>query len=113
MVADDTLELGLYELSTSDHQSTKLVSGVSTFGVYFAPDGKSLLYAVVSKGSGTIYRQPWSNGKLTGPAQVAFRIPFAFSLSYSGNGYDFARDLSVIVYTRPGGQQDLYSLTPH
>ena len=29
----------------------------------------------------------------------------------SGNAYDFSRDLSTIVYARPGGQQDLYLLS--
>jgi hypothetical protein len=47
---------------------------------------------------------------VTGSSQVAYKVPFAFSLSYGGNGYDFSRDLSTIVYARPGGQQDLYSL---
>jgi serine/threonine protein kinase len=102
--------LGFYELSTSDYKCTKLVSDVTTFGNFFAPDGRSFLYAVVAKGSGTIYRQPWSDGRVTGSSQVAYKVPFAFSLSYGGNGYDFSRDLSTIVYARPGGQQDLYSL---
>jgi serine/threonine protein kinase/Tol biopolymer transport system component len=103
--------IGIYEFSIGSSKCTELLPDVTTYGAYFTPDGKSLLYAVVSKGSGTIYRQPWSNGKLIGPPQVAYKLPFAFSLGYSGNGYDFARDLSAIVYTRPGGQQDLYSLS--
>jgi hypothetical protein len=33
-------------------------------------------------------------------------------LNYSGgNGSDFSRDLSTIVYARPGGHADLYRLT--
>jgi serine/threonine protein kinase len=106
----ETRSTGIFDLSTTDYKCTKLADA-TTFGGFFAPDGKSFLYAVVSKGSGTIYRQPWSDGKLTGPVQLAYKIPFAFSLSYGGNAYDFARDLSTIVYARPGGQQDLYSLT--
>jgi hypothetical protein len=39
-------------------------------------------------------------------------VPFAFSLTYySGNAYDFSRDLSTIVYARPGGHADLYLLS--
>jgi hypothetical protein len=38
------------------------------------------------------------------------KVPFAFSLFYFGNSYDFSRDLSTIVYARPGGQADLYWL---
>ena len=104
--------LGIYELSVADNKCTKLVSNVSTLGILFAPDDKSFLYAVAARGFATIYRQPWSDGKLTGPAQVAFKVPFAFSINYAnGNGYDFSRDLSTIVYVRPGGQQDVYLLT--
>jgi Tol biopolymer transport system component/predicted Ser/Thr protein kinase len=104
-------ELGFYEVSTSDNKCTKLVSDVTTFINYFATDGKAILYAVTSKGNATIYRQPWSDGKINGAAQVAYQVPFTFSLSYSGNGYDFSRDLSTVVYARPGGQQDLYLLS--
>jgi hypothetical protein len=81
-----------------------------TFTALFAPDGKSFLYAVASREEMTIYRQHWRDGKLTGPVQVALKLPFAFSLNFSGNGYDFTRDLSSIVYSRPGGQHDLYFL---
>jgi serine/threonine protein kinase/Tol biopolymer transport system component len=102
---------GIDQLSLSDNKCAALVPGVSTFGVLFAPDAKSFLYAVASRGEMTIYRQPWRDGKLAGPAQVALKLPFAFSLSFSGNGYDFTRDLSTFVYSRPGGQHDLYFLS--
>jgi hypothetical protein len=58
-----------------------------------------------------IYRQPWRDGKLVGAAQVALKVPFVFPLVYHGNAYDFSRDLSTIVYARPGGHADLYLLT--
>jgi len=103
--------IGLYQLSLADNKCTKLLPDVVTFGVVFAPDQKSFLYAVASRGAVTIYRQPWKDGKLTGPLQVAYKVPFAFSISYGGNGYDFSRDLSTIIYARPGGQQDLYLLS--
>ena len=55
-----------------------------------------------------IYRQPWRDGKLTGPAQPAVKLPFTFRQGYAGNAYDFSKDLSTVVYARPNGQADLY-----
>jgi Tol biopolymer transport system component/predicted Ser/Thr protein kinase len=102
---------GISEISTADNACTKLAE-VATFGVTLSPDQKSLLYAVSARNSVTIYRQPWRDGKISGPAQVAYTVPFGFPIYSGGNGYDFSRDLSVIVYARPGGQQDLYLLSP-
>jgi hypothetical protein len=42
---------------------------------------------------------------------VVLKVPFAFSLSYDTNASDFSRDLSAIVYSRPGGNADLYLLS--
>jgi hypothetical protein len=40
------------------------------------------------------------------------KVPFAFPSDYrNGNAYDFSRDLSTIVYARPGGHPDLYLLS--
>jgi serine/threonine protein kinase len=102
---------GIYEASISDRKCTLLLPDAVTFGAIFARDGKSFLYAVASRGEVTIYRQPWRDGKLIGAAQVALRVPFAFPLNYGGNAYDFSRDLSTIVYARPGGHADLYLLS--
>jgi Tol biopolymer transport system component len=105
-------KIGVSEFSLTDKKCTQLLPGVSTFNAVFAADNKSFLYAVASRGEVTIHRQPWRDGKLAGPDQIALKVPFAFSLSYSGNGYDFSRDLSTVVYARPGGQADLYLLSP-
>ena len=102
---------GIYEVSISDRKCTFLLPGVVTIDVYFAGDGKSFLYAVASRGEVTIYRQPWRDGKNIGAPQVALKVPFAFPLDYNGNAYDFSRDLSTIVYARPGGHADLYLLS--
>ena len=60
----------------------------------------------------SFYRQPWSDGELIGMPQVALKVPFAFPLEYlGGNACDFSRDLSTIVYARPGGEADLYLLS--
>jgi hypothetical protein len=103
---------GIYEVSISERKCVSLLSGVVTFNTTFARDGKSFLYAVASRGEVTIYRQPWKDGKAIGAPQVALKVPFAFPLTYAGgNAYDFSRDLSTIVYARPGGHADLYLLS--
>ncbi len=105
-------KIGIYEVSISDSKCISLLPGVLTFSAIFARDGKSFLYAVASHSEVTIYRQPWRDGKTIGAPQVALKVPFAFPLAYAGgNAYDFSRDLSTIVYARPGGHQDLYLLS--
>jgi hypothetical protein len=79
--------------------------------VHFSSDGKAILYILASRGETTIYRQPWHDGKLTGPAQPAVKLPFAFHQGYNGAAYDFSKDLSSVVYARPGGYADLYLLS--
>jgi serine/threonine protein kinase/Tol biopolymer transport system component len=101
---------GIYEVSISDRKCTLLVP-VVTSGVTSARDGKSFLYGIASRGEVTIYRQPWNDGKVIGTPQVALKVPFSFSPIYQGNAYDFSRDLSTIVYARPGGHADLYLLS--
>ena len=102
---------GIYEVSISDRKCISLLPGVATFSTTFARDGKSFLYAAASRSEVTIYRQPWKDGKIIGTPQVALKVPFAFPLVYGGNAYDFSRDLSTIVYARPGGHADLYLLS--
>jgi Tol biopolymer transport system component len=103
---------GVYEVSTTDGKCIPLLPGVATETAVFDLEGKSFLYALASRGEVTIYRQPWKDGKLIGDAQVAFRVPFTFSMDYGyANAYDFSRDLSTIVYARPSGHADLYLLS--
>jgi serine/threonine protein kinase/Tol biopolymer transport system component len=108
---DSGEKTGIFEVSTSDRKCIPLLPGVVTESAVFAPDSKSFLYAVVARGEATIYRQPWRDGKTIGAPQVALKVPFAFPLAYNGNAYDFSRDLSTIVYARPGGHADLYLLS--
>ena len=79
--------------------------------VRFARDGKSFLYPVASRSDVTFYRQAWRDGQLIGKPEIALKLPFAFHQVYQGSAYDFSRDLSTIVYARPGGQADLYFLS--
>jgi serine/threonine protein kinase len=102
---------GVSEFSLADRKCIPLLPEQSTLIVRFSSDGKSILYLGASRGETTIYRQPWHDGKLTGPAQVALKLPFAFRQGYSGNAYDFSKDLSTVVYARPAGHADLYLLS--
>ena len=103
---------GIHEVSISDKKCIPLLPGVTTFGATFARDGKSFLYAVGSRGEVTIYRQSWKDGNLIGSPQAALKVPFAFTFgNIGGNAYDFSRDLSTIVYARPGGHADVYLLS--
>ncbi len=102
---------GIYEFSIPEKKCSPLLPGVATFQAEFAPDGKSLLYAIPSEHEVTIYRVGWQDGKLIGSPQVAVKLPFAVPFSSGGNGYDFARDLSSLVYARRAGHADLYLLS--
>ena len=105
-------DVGIYQVSIADKKRTPLLPGVVTYMLWYAADGKSFMYAVESKGEVTIYRQGWRNGQLVGQPQIALKIPFAFRFAYNGNAYDFSRDLTSLVYSRPGGEADLYLLSP-
>jgi len=104
-------DVGIYQVSIGDKKVVPLLPGVETFGLKVARDGKSFLYPVAGRGELTFYRQVWQEGRLVGKPQVALRLPFALPLLYRGNALDFSRDLSTIVYARPGGQADLYLLS--
>jgi eukaryotic-like serine/threonine-protein kinase len=102
---------GIYEFSIFEKKCTQLLPGIATFNSVFAPDGKSLLYAIPSQHEVTIYRVTWQDGKLVGSPQVAVKLPFSIPFSSGGNGYDFARDLSTVVFARRAGHADLYLLS--
>jgi Tol biopolymer transport system component len=103
--------VGIYEISIASRQVLPLLPGVQTSMVRFARDGKSFLYAVTARSDVTFYRQAWRDGQLIGKPEIVLKLPFAFHQLYSGNAYDFSRDLSTVVYARPGGQADLYFLS--
>jgi Protein kinase domain/WD40-like Beta Propeller Repeat len=46
--------VGIYEYSLAERKCTELLPGIVTFSAYFAPDGKSFLYPVASRGEVTI-----------------------------------------------------------
>src|SRR5579859_65221 len=103
-----------FSISQMDLMSQKcspLVQDMRTLVVHFSPDGKSILYLAPARDGATIYRQPWHDGNSSGSAQVAVKLPFVFRLGFSGNAYEFTKDLSNVIYARPGGQADLYLLS--
>jgi Tol biopolymer transport system component len=102
---------GIYEISLADKKCTPLVLGAVTYDAVFGRDGKSFLYATPAQGEVTIYRRAWRDGKNYGAAQVGLKVPGNFTLIYSANTYNFSRDLSTLVYSRPAGQFDLYLLS--
>jgi hypothetical protein len=85
---------GTHRHSPAVHRTTE----DSILGVAFIPALKDRGFSLPS-------------GKTVGVPQVALKVPFAFPLFYNGNAYDFSRDLSTIVYARPGGHADLYLLS--
>jgi hypothetical protein len=103
---------GIYEVSTSDRKCIPLLPGAETIYATIARDGKSFFYAVASPGETSIFRQLWKDGKTIGAPQLALRVPFAFPTWYANHAaYSISRDLSTIVYARPGGHADLYLLS--
>ncbi len=103
--------VGVELVALAEKKVIPVLPGVETFITRFSKDGKSILYTVAGKGDVLIYSAPWSDGKLTGEPKVAVRLPFTFPLSFNGNAYDFSRDLSTVVFAKPGGQADLYLLS--
>jgi serine/threonine protein kinase/Tol biopolymer transport system component len=103
-------KLGIYEYSLADKQCTLLVPDVTVFTPRFSLDGKYVVYTLSAKGDVTLNRLAWRDGKAYGKPETVFKVPFAFPQQTSGNAYDVARDLSKIVYVKPGGQYDLYLL---
>jgi Tol biopolymer transport system component/tRNA A-37 threonylcarbamoyl transferase component Bud32 len=102
----------IYDIPLAGRKCIPLSAGVDTIPVRFARDGKSFLYPVATHAEVTFYRQGWGDGKLVGKPEVALKLPFAFPLAIAGNGCDFSRDLSTIVYSRLSEQADLYLLSP-
>jgi hypothetical protein len=104
-------DVGIYQITLKDKKLAPLLPGVTTFGAHYSPDGKSVVYPVTSRGEITFYRQVIQDEKPLGKPQAALKLPFTFPLFYQGNAFDFSRDLSTIVYARPGGQADFYLLS--
>jgi serine/threonine protein kinase/Tol biopolymer transport system component len=102
---------GIYAIRVSTKELLPLVPGVPTQMVRVSPAGDSILYAVEGSKEINIYRAKLKEGKLIGDPEIAVKVPFAFSLELEGNGYDFSRDLSTLVFAEPNQTADLYKLS--
>jgi hypothetical protein len=101
----------IYQYSVTDKKCTVLKPNIATYLAYFSPDFKSFIYSLAAHGETTIYRQPWRNGVLAGPAVPALKLPFALREDFAGNAFIVSSDVSSVVYARPGGHDDLYLLS--
>jgi hypothetical protein len=95
---------GIYEVSIPDKKCVSLLPGIAT-GAFFSRDGKSFLYVVASRGESKFYSQSWDKGHTIGSPHTVLTVPFAFPLL---NSLDVSRDLSTIVFVRPGGHGALF-----
>jgi serine/threonine protein kinase len=103
---------GIYQYSLVDKKCATLKSEVTSYLDTFAKDGKSFLYSVVSHGEVMIWRQAWRNGVSVGAPVPALKLPFSLRLTYGGNAYAVAPDLSSVAFVRPVSYDDLYLLSP-
>ncbi len=104
---------GLYQYSLRDKRCTVLKPGLASYFVLYARDGKSFLFENTIHGQTSIFRQPLRNGEATGEPQRVLTFPFAVREDFAGNASTISEDLSVIVYARPNGQEDLFFLANH
>jgi Tol biopolymer transport system component len=104
---------GLYQYSLRDKKCTLLKPGLATYFALYARDGKSFLFANTIHGQTSIFRQPLRNGEATGEPQRVLTYPFAVREDFGGNAFAISDDLSVMVYARPSGHEDLYFLSNH
>src|SRR5262249_55621836 len=102
-------QVGIYAISIAEKKMIPLLLDVNPYLVYFSSDGKSILYCTADE-KAVIHSAPWSDGKLTGEPKIEFTLPFTIPLYYSGNAFDFSRDLSTLIFVHPSGQADLFLL---
>ncbi len=104
---------GLYQYSLRDKKCTALKPGLASYFFLYARDGKSFLFESTIHGQTSIFRQPWRDGEAVGEPQRVLTFPFAVREDFAGNASEVSEDLSVIIYARPSGQEDLYFLSNH
>ncbi len=104
---------GLYQYSLRDKKCTALKPGLASYFAQYAKDGKSFLFENTIQGQTSVFRQPLRNGEASGEPQRLLTFPFAVREDFAGNASAISDDLSVMVYARPGGHDDLYFLSNH
>jgi len=104
---------GLYQYSLRDKKCTALKPGLASYFFLYARDGKSFLFENTVHGQTSIFRQALRDGEAVGEPQHVLTFPFAVREDFAGNASEVSEDLSVIIYARPSGQEDLYFLSNH
>ena len=104
---------GLYQYSLRDKKCTLLKAGLASYFTMYARDGKSFLFENTIHGQTSVFRQQLKNGEAAGEAQRVLTFPFAVREDFAGNASNISEDLSVMIYARPSGQEDLYFLANH
>jgi serine/threonine protein kinase len=102
---------GLFQYSLGDKKCATLKAGIATYLAMYSGDDKSFLYSLAANGQTTIFRQPIHNGVPVGDPIPALKLPFTLREDYGGNAFAVSRDLSSVVFARPGGHDDLYFLS--
>ena len=101
---------GLYQYSLRDKKCTLLKPGLASYFALYSRDGKSFLFEDTIHGQTSIFRQSLRNGEAVGEPQRMMTFSFAVREDFGGNASNIAQNLSVMVYARPSGQEDLYFL---
>ena len=104
---------GLYQYSLREKKCTALKPGLVSYFALYAHDEKSFLFETAIHGQTTVFRQPWRNGEAKAEPQRVLTFPFAVREDFAGNASAISEDLSVMVYARPNGHEDLYFLATH
>jgi hypothetical protein len=101
---------GIYQYSLRDKKCTALKPGLASYFALYARDGKSFFFEDTIHGQTSIFRQPLRDGEAVGEPQRVLTFPFAVREDFAGNASNISQDLSVMVYARPNGHEDLYFL---
>ncbi len=104
---------GMYQYSLRDQKCTPLKPNLPSYFAEYGRDGKSFFFASTKNGQTTIYRQPWQNGEAKGEPKPVLVFPFVVREDFSGNAAAVSPDLSLIIYARPNGHDDLYFMAAH
>ncbi len=102
---------GLYQYSLRDKKCSALKPGLASYFALYGRDGKSFLFENTIHGQTSVFRQPLRNGEAVGDPQRVLTFPFAVREDFAGNASAISEDLSVMVYARPNGHEDLYFLS--
>ena len=96
--------MGITEFSFDDHNCTPILPELSARVLRFSWMAKPSFTWSRRRARRRSIVSPGVTEKLTGPAEAAVKLPFAFRQGWPGNAYDFSKALSTVatvVYSRP------------